>query len=93
MRIYRARLPYLNAHELQRKKITPPSSPGVGTVRHYGLPRYLRPNTKGHNQWNILYNSVCVAAVRPTRSCSQDILGGTSGHLMQVEAGKSDNGA
>jgi len=46
-----------------------------------------------HYQQNTSYNTVYVAAVQPTRSCSQDIRGETSGHLMQVEAGESDDGA
>ena len=38
VRIYRAKLPYLDACELRRRKITPPSSPGVGTARHHWPP-------------------------------------------------------
>jgi len=35
VRIYRAKLPYLDADELRRKKITPPSNPGVRIARHH----------------------------------------------------------
>ena len=38
VRIYRAQLPYLDAHELRKKKITPSSSPGVGTACHHWPP-------------------------------------------------------
>jgi len=37
-RIYRVVLPYLDTHELRRKKITPPSRPGVGIARHHWAP-------------------------------------------------------
>jgi len=93
LRIYRASLPYLDAHQLRRKMITPPSSPGVGMARHHWPPGELRPNTKDHYQWNTSYNTVYVAAIRPTGSCSQDICGQTFEQLMQVEAGESDDGA
>jgi len=73
MRIYRAKLPYLDANELRRKKISPPSSPGVGTARHHWPPGELRPNTKDHDQWNTSYNTVDVAAVRSTGFCSEVI--------------------
>jgi len=39
VRIYRVKLPYLDADQLRRKKITPPSSPGVGTAHHHWPPR------------------------------------------------------
>jgi len=73
--------------------MTPRSSPGVGTTGHQGAPGLLRPNTKDHYQRNTSYNTVYVAAVRPTGSCSQDICGEPSGHLMHLKAGESDNGA
>jgi len=73
--------------------ITPPSSPGVGTVRHDWPAGLLRPNTKDHYQGNTSYNTVYVAAVCPAGSYSQAIGGETSGHIMQVEAGESDDGA
>jgi len=91
--MYRAKLPYPDTHELRRKKITPPSSPGVGTAGHHWQAVSLRPNPKDHYQWNTSYNTVRVAAVRPTASSSQDIGGKTTGHVMQVEAGESDDGA
>jgi len=32
------RVTYLDMHELRRKKITPPSSPGLGMARHHWPP-------------------------------------------------------
>jgi len=92
LRIDRASLPYLDAYQLRRKMITPPSSPGVGMARHHWPPGELRPNTKDHYQLNTSYNTVYVGAVRPTGSCSQDIGGETFGQLMQVVARESDDG-
>ena len=47
---------------------------------------------QNHYQWKTSYNTVEVAAVRPTGLCWQDIGGRTFGRLMQVEAGESDDG-
>ena len=62
------------AHEPPEKSdTTSPSSPGVGTRGHEPSPGKLRPLTQIRDQENPTYNTVYVAAVRPTGSCSQDI--------------------
>jgi len=48
VRIYRGESPYPERDDLGRKKITAPSSPGVGTARHHLQPAWLCPNTKDH---------------------------------------------
>ena len=74
VRIYRARLPYLDAYQLRRKKITPPSSPGVGTARHHSLAAWVvasqhqRPLSAEH-----ILKPVYVEAGRPTGFRSQGI--------------------
>ena len=62
------------AHEPPRKsKATPPSSPDIGTIGRQPSPGKLRPLTYIRHQVHPTYNTVYVAAVRPTGSCSQDI--------------------
>ena len=66
--LYTLGLPYLHS-----VKLTPLSGPGVGTARHQQTAAQLRPNTKDHYHWDSSYNTVYVAAIRPTGCCSQDI--------------------
>jgi len=62
------------AHEpLKKEFATPPSGPDVGTVGHYTPPGKLRPLTKDISKEDPTCNTIYVAAVRPTGSCSQDI--------------------
>ena len=64
------------AHEPPDKSdATPPSSPEVGTIGHQPLPGKLRPLTQIRPQEHPTCNTVYVAAVRPTGSCSRDIGG------------------
>ena len=56
----------------EKSDATPPSSPDVGTIGHQRSPGQLRPLTQIRHQEHPTCNTIYVAAVRSTGSCSQD---------------------
>jgi len=85
------KLPYLRARTSKKALATPLSSPDVGIIGHHNSSGKLRPLTKDLSREDPTCNTVYVAAVRPTSSCSQRILEEPSDHLMEVEASRSDD--
>jgi len=87
----RVKLPYLSVRTSKKDVATPPSSPDVGTVGRHTSPGKLPPLTKTMSEEDPTCNTVYVAAVGQTSSCSQDRCEETSEHHMQVKASRSDN--
>jgi len=85
------KLPYLCARTSKKDLATPPSSLHVGTIGCHMSPGKLRPLTKDMSKEDPTCNTIYVAAIRPTGSCSQDISEETSEHLMQVKASRSED--
>jgi len=67
------KLPYLRTQISKKDFVTPPSSPDVGTIGHHRSSAELRLLTKDMSKEYPTGNTVYVASVRQTGSCSQDI--------------------
>jgi len=67
------KLPYLHPRTSKKDLATPPSSSNVGTLGHHTPPGKFGPLTIEMSKEDRTCNTVYVAAVRPTGSCSQDI--------------------
>ena len=81
-----------SAHKpLEKDLATPRYSPDFGTIGYHSLPGKLRPLTKDNSKKDPTCNTIYIAALPPTGSCSQDIWEETSEQIMQVKASWSDD--
>src|ERR1700759_3250369 len=87
------RYPTLEAQTSRKDRSNTPLRPRHWDYRSSAGARKVASPHQEPKNWHLSCNTVYVAAVRPTGSCSQDIREETFGHLMQVEATQSVDGA